>query len=303
MESSQQRKCNDSPQSKAWWIKLNDGRFGFRIDFNSIVDMDLHLIRFAGGTVELKTLGSISVFLLFLKENADKDIFTKFCSVILEVPIQDGAQQYADSILHVLQQWMRFLRKINDTKELDVRKQIGLIGELTFLHCELNKKRNVPYREIMKAWIGPDKAPNDFILRNTSFEIKCHYYDEDTVHIANEQQLQFNGRPLYLVAYSVAQVDDGKNVEEIISDIKEEIRNEDSSLLTKFDNKLFFAGYNPAITYSGLIRFTIDDPAFYNVDTDFPHLVRNNNSKAITSIKYNLNLTELLDFRKSDFDM
>lgn len=299
---NQQRKCNENPKSKAWWVRLGDGRLCFRIDFNDIVKMDLHFVRFAGCSVDLRNSDGISIFLLFLNENSDKDVFARFCQVLLEIPVQNGGQEYADSMLRVLFQWMKFLRKVNDSKEMDIRKQIGLIGELSFMQLELHKRKGFLYKEILKYWTGPEKAPNDFILGSVSFEIKGHNYDENSIHISNEQQLIYNGHPLYLVVYSVAKDDNGKKLSDIVFEIRNEIIAEDASLLALFDQKLFYAGYNPAVSYTDLTSYFVDNPCFYLVDDGFPCIIKKGVSSAIVNVRYNLLLPEIQSFSKPDWN-
>lgn len=300
LSPNQQRKCNSNPKSHAWWMYLADGRYCFRIDFNSIVQMDLKEVKFAGGYVKLLENGSKSTFILYLNENSDLDVFTRFCSVLLDVDPGDGGQGYADSLLRVLVQWMHFLQKIKDSKEIDVRKQIGLLGELTFLRSYLHKTKEIAYTDIIKYWTGPEKAPNDFIFGDVSYEIKCHYYDEDSVHISNEKQLLYLGKPLFLVEYSLKQDEAGMNLEELAAAIREEIIVEDVSLRELFDQKLFLSGFNPAKKYAGLNHYTLSDPLFYEVNEEFPHITKDDSDSAIFSIKYELSLISIIRFLRND---
>ena len=300
LSRNQQRKCNSNPKSQAWWMYLADGRYCFRIDFNSNVQMDLKNISFAGGNVRLLEKGPTNTFVLFLNENSDLDVFTRFCSVLIDVDPGEGKQKYADSLYKVLVQWMRFLQKVKDTQDMDVRKQIGLLGELTFLKRYLHDKKGRKYKEILNYWTGPEKAPNDFMLGDISFEIKSHYMDEDSVRISNEKQLLYLGKPLFLVGYSVTQDENGKNVEELSYEIREEILIECSELLGLFDQKLFLYGFNPAKKYTGLNHYCVSEPVFYEVDDRFPHIKKNDPTSAISGIKYDLMLSGLIDFLRID---
>ena len=300
LSPNQQRKCNSDPMSHAWWMYLADGRYCFRIDFDSIVQMDLKEIKFVGGYVKLLENGLKSTFILYLNENSDLDVFTRFCTVLLEVDPGNRGQEYADSLLRVLIQWMRFLQKIKDSKEMDVRKQIGLLGELSFLHNYLHKTKKMSYHDIIKYWTGPERAPNDFIFGDVSYEIKCHYYDEDSIHISNEKQLLYLGKPLFLVEYSVKQDENGINVEELASSIRREVLLEDSISGELFDQKLFLAGFNPAKKYSGLNHYILNDPVFYEVNEEFPHILINDSVSAIFKIKYELSLAAIIKYLRND---
>lgn len=300
LSPNQQRKCNSDPNSHAWWMFLPDGRYCFRIDFNTVVQMDLKEIKFVGGYVKLLENDSKSTFVLFLNENSDLDVFTRFCSVLLEVDPGIGGQDYADSLLKVLIQWMHFLQRIKDVKEMDIRKQLGLLGEMSFLRNYLHKKKGLAYKDVLKYWTGPEMAPNDFIFGDITYEIKCHYSDEKSIQISNEKQLLYLGKPLFLVEYTFIQDEDGVNVEELAQAIREEILIEDSNLREIFDQKLFLSGFNPAKKYNGLNHFKLSGPVFYEVNEEFPHIIKNDDSAAIFSIKYDLSLAAIIRFLRND---
>ena len=300
LSQNQQRKCNSNPNSHAWWMYLADGRYCFRIDFNSIVKMDLRDVKFAGGYVQLLENDSRSTFVLFLNEDSDLAVFTRFCYVLLDIEPGDGGQEYANSLLRVLVQWMHFLQKLKDSKEMEIRKQIGLLGELVFLRDYLHRKKRIPYKEIIKYWTGPEKAPNDYMFGDISYEIKCHFSEEESVHIANEKQLLFHGKPLFLVTYSVQQDENGVSVDDLSKSIRDELLVECAELKELFDQKLFLAGFNPAKVYTGLNHFIIADPVFYEVNEHFPHIVINNSDTAIFKINYELSLTDIVGFIKNN---
>ena len=66
LSPNQQRKCNSDPNSHAWWMFLPDGRYCFRIDFNTVVQMDLKEIKFVGGYVKLLENDSKTIQTYFL---------------------------------------------------------------------------------------------------------------------------------------------------------------------------------------------------------------------------------------------
>lgn len=291
----EQRKCNNDPNSQAWWVHLKDGRYCFRIDFPSIVKLDVKNLKFAGGWIEVKNVERKSIFLLFLNEDSDLEVFTRFCNVLLCVPYSENGQEYADSVLRVVRQWMRFLQKIN-SKSLDVRRQMGIMAELLFLDNELHKKQGIPYKDLLKNWTGPDKAPNDFMFEDKSYEIKSHYDSEDVVKISNEQQLMYLGKTLFLGVYSFRQDDNGLNLSEVIVKIEDQMKIEDKALIETFEDKLFFEGFNPAEKYTGLLKFVAEEPVLYKIDEEFPHVIKKGFESAITSVKYDLNLRGLNRF-------
>lgn len=92
LSEGQMIKASPLPESNIWWVRLNDGRYGLRINFNGIVHMDISQIRFNGADANLLEKDGQSVFALSLRENADIEIFNRFGEDLLSVSIYDDKQ-------------------------------------------------------------------------------------------------------------------------------------------------------------------------------------------------------------------
>lgn len=61
----QKIKASPDIKSDIWWVRLNDGRYGLRINFKGIVHIDISQIRFNGADANLSEK-TVNLFLLCL---------------------------------------------------------------------------------------------------------------------------------------------------------------------------------------------------------------------------------------------
>lgn len=120
LSEGQKIKASPLPESDIWWVRLRNGKYGFTINFNGFVNMDLSQIRFNGADANLAEKNERSVFVLSLRENADIEIFNRFGEDLVSVPVYGDTQKYANALLVRMKQWMKFLQRLRK-KIIDVR--------------------------------------------------------------------------------------------------------------------------------------------------------------------------------------
>lgn len=289
LSEGQMIKASPLPESNIWWVRLNDGRYGLRINFNGIVHMDISQIRFNGADANLLEKDGQSVFTLSLRENADIEIFNRFGEDLLSVSIYDDKQKYADALFIRMKQWMKFLQKLKK-KEIDVRVQIGLMAELKFLEY-MHSEYLCTYEELLAAWQGPERASKDFMFDNFFAEIKACFDDESSIRISNEKQLMQESKKLFLICYKFVQDAMADNLSEIINCLKQQISAEKENLVSVFEQKLLSAGYNPAVLYENLISVKDVSVMYYKVTDNFPSITVADIPECISNVKYDLDFT------------
>lgn len=228
-----------------WWVRLNDGRYGLRINFNGIVHMDISQIRFNGADANLLEKDGQSVFALSLRENADIEIFNRFGEDLLSVSIYDDKQKYADALFIRMKQWMKFLQKLKK-KEIDVRVQIGLMAELKFLEY-MHSEYLCTYEELLAAWQGPERASKDFMFDNFFAEIKACFDDERSIRISNEKQLMQESKKLFLICYK--SLYNYYNIADLVPAISKIKKNITFINADKKGNNMYSAGINHYISF------------------------------------------------------
>lgn len=288
LSKGQKIKASPSTESDIWWVRLQDGKFGFIIIFNGIVDMNLSQIRFNGADANLAEKNGRSVFALSLKENADIEIFNRFGEDLVSVPVYDNTQKYADALFVRMKQWMKFLQKLRK-KELDIRMQAGLMAELYFFEY-MHSTYSFTYEELLMAWQGPENASKDFMFQDFCAEVKSCFADENIVRISNEKQLMQESKDSFFVCYQFIQDGSDDNLAEIIKQLKQRIRFEKEDLLSVFEQKLLSSGYNPAVSYENLISLKEKKVMYYKITEKFPRITVKELPECISNVKYDLNL-------------
>ena len=149
--------------------KSADGELSFVIETMPHIPFRAKQLNLKGITIfERKRLGLVQ-FVLLLKNEAHKEIFTRLCQDLADVPKVEPEQKYINNISNRLEQWVYFWSAIkNDTMEF--RKQMGLMGELQFFNFLVSMKMRP--EEVLDAWLGPDKNPHDFVFLKNLYEVK-----------------------------------------------------------------------------------------------------------------------------------
>lgn len=294
LSEGQQIKADTNPNSDIWWVRLKNGACALTVGFSCIVDMDLSKIRFNGAKTQLGEKDGRSVFFLVLNEKADLDIFTRFGEDLINVLPGDKNQKYADALFTRLKQWMRFLQK-EQVKTIEMRKQLGLMGELSFLEL-IHNEYAFTYADLLAAWQGPEMSSKDFMFADFFAEVKSCFNDETVVHISNEKQLMPESKPAYLICYRFTQDSSADDLSERIARLRENIASEDENLIVVFEQKLLALGYNPAIAYQNLISLRETDNEFYQIKDGFPCIQITDIPEGVSNVKYELDLAVLHRF-------
>lgn len=140
------------------------------------------------------------------------------------------------AIKFTINKWYYFFEKDSnvDLNESDVK---GLIGELLLIK-NLSTKRS--YKEIIKAWNGPESGLRDFNFKNFDIEVKTSSKEIGHVHTINGK-IQLNTEDIILYVYSVSlkksNSENSITLKKIIDSICLEI-GDDAFLLNDFFEKL-----------------------------------------------------------------
>lgn len=226
-----------------------------------------------------------------LLDNKFIDIFNCFCNDIVESSrLIEDKKTGADFIVSRYNKWQTMLSKSRG--ELLSQSTVkGLVGELLFLKNYLIPKYG--QKIALNAWIGPNKADQDFICNNTWYEVKATESGYDNIKITSVEQLDTPNNGELVVAYldKTSSVDESKIT---LNTIYEEVYNllENDELKNKLSEILLGFGYFPRPEY--------DDPAFkltgisrYLVDKTFPSLRRQDIPEAVINSEYQLSLSSI----------
>jgi len=185
---------------------------------------------------------------------------------------------------------------------LSDEKQIGLLAELLVL-IEIAKCR--PWSWCLNAWHSDANAEHDFNLGATDLEVKATMLQSRSHMVGSLQQLDPSiDRKLHLASFQFTRDDhaDAMNLANIVKQIADLIELSEPQSLAALNNRLHRVGYRSEHErfYSVGTAYR-DAPLVFDVDDDFPRLVRStlvfqnsSLSPRIGQVSYRINLDGLL---------
>ena len=202
-------------------------------------------------------------------------------------------------------QWQEFLKKKRNEK-LDKPKQMGLIGELTFLKKLFTF---IDIRSALDAWKGPDKYAKDFLISSNGFEIKSKNSGLNAkVKISSEfQLLKDDLKNLYLIVYVVDNSSKSNSrsfiLNDLILELREFIKKRDPNCIEIFNSKIIEYGFSDDHNYSKDYWLKQDTFYSFSVEEKFPKItIENIDKNSISKVNYELSLNELDEFAIENMD-
>lgn len=193
--------------------------------------------------------------------------------------------------------WSEFFEDNNHSKMTKNEVQ-GLFGELHVLH-QLIKNNVGKIDTLLSSWRGPYKEPHDFAFSTVDIEVKAIQSSKNTISITSEQQLE--NHPDKGLIISVISLNDDYLTGQTLKNKVEKIRQSivdfhgDYSLFYKALSELELTSQNVSI-YNNF-KFTVISDRQFNTQIDnFPKLTSKELPKAISKLKYSLNLKQISEF-------
>jgi len=271
----------------------------FQMKLDTAVPIHKNFLRKFHG-VEIQAIPfsqSYTEYTIILLEKELTEIFTMFIEDIIEKlsPVTESQQA-----LTLINQRVNYWRKLfsRATGELlSGEKQRGLFGELFFLKSLLQSSSY--HQEVILSWRGSESANQDFARNRNAVEIKTTKANSPSVHISNEQQLDFTAWDnLFLGLISVTETTGSQNsLAGIIEEIRDQI-NHDPELIREFETKLERVGINiDMIENYDDISYSVNNQRFFRIQDGFPVILRSNiQSEAIYDVKYQIDISSCGSF-------
>tara|TARA_Y100001958_G_C21245245_1_gene574805 strand:+ start:3101 stop:4066 length:966 start_codon:yes stop_codon:yes gene_type:complete len=234
-----------------------------------------------------------------LKEKDDWEIFHHLCTNLIQSTNQvEDPKKASTIVLNRLKRWHKFLQK--EKSGILREEQIkGLIGELIFLKNWVIPKYGV--NESIKFWVGPEDMPQDFTVNNVAVEVKCQLGStRPQVKISSQDQLhtQLHQLILYVVTLGKATSDakDAINLPGIIKEVETILDQSSSSMLTRFQDLLFEAGYFYHDKYLDFNYLFAGEQAFI-VKDGFPRIISKDLAEGISNLSYTISLSDCREYK------
>lgn len=209
---------------------------------------------------------------------------------------------YSKEFILTFYKWNEFF---NDKNSFLLSHQIvkGLFGELFLLQFYIDNNQSADVNDTLNSWTGPFDKRHDFTFDRKDVEVKTKTESALDITISSEYQLETNpDKELELVVISVTE-NDGQNLRSLIREIKNKIQHKsgDYTIFLKalnmmgidlknagqYDNYLFKPGT--------LITYNCTNP-------DFPKIVKSQTAEEISRVKYNLRVSSLNNYIKSQIN-
>ena len=234
-------------------------------------------------------------FLIFeLLEASHVDEFLQLCSDMLENA--SGEKDDDKAIQHMLDAYSEWLDFYKSSNRLTVEVCRGLFGELKFLQNEVIP--NLGQAQAIESWVGPLGAPQDFVFPSSlSNEIKTIQPNGSSIKISSIQQL-YSKFPLVLTVVRVANSYTeglGQTISNLVDEIEQTL---DANELMQFRTRLRRLRIDWKDTKLDTLKFVLQSfEHFHASPEEFPKITPEKVSSGIRSVKYEINLPELEDFR------
>jgi hypothetical protein len=233
-----------------------------------------------------------------------RDIFSVLCEdLILSVAPLQSEEKILKELINRFEKWKSLFEKVT-LHGLTPEEQKGLFGELYFMRKFLKHKSE--FSEIIRSWMGPEKALQDFQSGNWAVEVKTTQgNNHQKVHINSERQLDTSNLD-NLILYHLS-LDIMRNSGETLNQIVESIRltiSFNAVASTLFNSKLFEAGYfDKHSSYYQSKGYFIRQEIFYKVEKDFPRIEEKDICYGVGDVKYSIIVSNCQSYMMSEKDV
>lgn len=194
--------------------------------------------------------------------------------------------------------WQQFMSR--GSGPLSPEAELGLAGELYFMALLIDA--GVSPESVLRGWVGPDDAPQDFLLGDGAIEVKATMSSSGfPVKIGSLEQLDDAvASPLFLAAVRFARTEGGATLPEIVAEVERRLEGEPGAA-DILRERLMVAGYAEAHAGQYSRRFESKERRFLSVSEGFPRLTPGVVPAGVTRALYEINLDHAGAFER-DFD-
>ncbi len=233
-----------------------------------------------------------------LLKKEQEEVFTHLCWDLIEQ--SRAAKSKTTGLEIVIARFLKWQKLMEGGNELLTDEVIkGIIGELVYAKHKLRGKYD--WDTIFSAWLGPDGADKDYVFKDTWAEIKAIKTGKSYVSISSMEQLDSKNVGTLVVATvdnTSSSDTNGFSFAAIINEFRNLLKASPSALFD-FESKLLGLGYIDRKEYFDKY-YVLNGFRFFNVDDNFPKLVRAHIPEEIVKVKYDIALSEIREFEVSE---
>lgn len=235
------------------------------------------------------------------KESGSTELFAEMVSDVagaMDNVALEGEVSVLKTMLRRVRMWQQFMSR--GTGTLSPEAELGLAGEIFFMARLLDA--SVSHESILSGWVGPDDAPQDFLLGDGAIEVKATMSSSGfPVKIGSLEQLDDAvASPLFLAAVRFSAGEGGSTLPEMVADVERRLEGE-LGAVDFLRERLMVAGYSEAHAGQYTRRFEPKEKRVLSVSEGFPRLTPGVVPAGVTRAFYEINLDHAGDFLR-DFD-
>jgi hypothetical protein len=228
-------------------------------------------------------------------------IFGHLCDDLIAASRTEcGPAEAAAYLVARIRRWQRLLGR-DRSGLLDIQEIRGLIGELLFLQKVVFATKWLD--AAVRTWEGPLDAPQDFRFDDRFSEIKTCGPSSIVVWISSAEQLDPSVMPIVLSLAVIEAADPLTlgtfTLARLVGQIRQFLASSVTAL-NSFNEKLELGGYVDRPEYNSDC-FAFREFRYFCVSDGFPSLERRRLPDAITSVKYQLDLSDCRSFEQESF--
>jgi len=237
---------------------------------------------------------NIWILMFELLELSDISIFGQLMQDLIYESMQyDKDNACVHAVIARFGNWRKMLSNASEHKA----EEKGLFGELYVLNGLLEKGLYSSI-DVIRAWMGPDYAVQDFKFASNWIEVKAIGSNSFTVKISSIKQLNSTDLgELYVIKADEDEFDENsESVYSLYRKIDEKLKIQSNEADELFNSKLIEFKYMGFVA-TERTKFAVKGFEKYKVDSSFPRLIFQDDKQAIKSVTYELVLAALQDWR------
>ncbi|WP_416740062.1 PD-(D/E)XK motif protein [Pseudomonas sp. NFX71] len=224
------------------------------------------------------------------KEAGSTELFSEMVGDVagaMDACVAEGEDAVLRTMLRRVRMWQQFMSR--GPVPLSPEAELGLMGELAFMVTLINS--GVCAEEVLRGWVGPDDALQDFLLGDGAVEVKATMSSSGfPVKISSLEQLDDSvASPLFLAAVRFASEDGGLTLPEMVEQASRLLR-EVPEAINFLKDRLMVAGYSEIHSSNYTRRFEPKETRIFAVSEGFPRLTTGIVPVGITRALYEINL-------------
>lgn len=189
--------------------------------------------------------------------------------------------------------WQKFMSR--GSSPLSAEAELGLAGEVVFMTYLL--QAGVSTEVVLEGWVGPDDAPQDFVVGDGAIEVKATLSTAGfPVKIGSLEQLDdATVSPLFLGAIRFTREVGGSTLPAIISALEHQLL-DDPAAVAFVRQRLLTAGYSELHAAAYTRTFEVAEVRVYAITSEFPRLTSGLVPQGISRAMYEIDLENAKGF-------